>query len=285
MSLRIERLSGALGAEVHGVQLGAPLEPEHLEAIHDAWLEHLVLVFRDQTLSPAQLLDCARQFGEPTEYPFLDGVDGHPQVVEVLKRKHETINFGGVWHADTVYQDEPPIAALLYAVEVPPHGGDTIFANSYLAYERLSEGMKRLLEPLEVLNTSGKGKTAATRAPRLREDKAKPEATATLEAWHPAIAVHPETGRRALRVSPAHAVRFRDMSEEESEPLLAYLAAHQIRPELTCRLQWRPGSLALWDNRCTLHFPVNDYDGYERRMHRVSLASPRSSRERTVVES
>jgi taurine dioxygenase len=158
---------------------------------------------------------------------------------------------------------------MLYAVETPPYGGDTLFANQYLAYETLSEGLKRVLDTLTGVNTSTKAEVSKTREDRLRESGATLKA---LEGRHPVVRTHPETGRRALYVNVAHTSHFIDWTEAESAPLLAYLHAHQVRPEFTCRFTWRPGSLAFWDNRCVQHNPVNDYHGFKRVMHRVTLA-------------
>ena len=273
-SIRVRPVAGALGAEITGVALSGELTGSTIGELRQALLEHLVLFFRDQQLTPESLLALARHFGEPVEYPFLRGVDGYPEVVEVIKRRHEKVNFGGVWHSDTTYLECPPMGTLLYALDVPPAGGDTLFSNMYLAYEGLSQGMRRLLAPLRAVNTAGKSVAAATRADRV-EEKGKGQNEETVSAVHPVVRAHPETGRKSLFVNVAHTSRFEEMSQEESAPLLSYLWEWQIRPELTCRFQWRAGSLAFWDNRCTLHFPINDYDGHRRVMHRVSLAGER----------
>jgi taurine dioxygenase len=269
-TLDIRPIAGALGAEIRGVDLREPT-PELIATIRAAWLEHLVVFFRDQTLAPAQFLDLARAFGEPVEYPFVKGLDGYPQITPVIKLEHETVNFGGLWHSDTAYLERPPMATMLIARETPPRGGDTLFANMYRAYETLSEGMRRLLDGLVVVNSSAKADVTKTREDRVR-DSARVEAKQEYVAEHPAVRTHPETGRKALYVNGGHALRFRDMTVEESAPLLAYLFAHATRPEFTCRFRWEVGSIALWDNRCTQHNPVNDYHGFRRVMHRVTLA-------------
>jgi taurine dioxygenase len=238
--------------------------------LRQAWLEHLVLFFRDQALSPAQFLAFARRFGEPIEYPFVRGLDDYPEIIPVLKLEHERVNFGGVWHSDTAYLDVPPMASMLVAREIPPFGGDTLFANMYLAYETLSDGMKRMLDGLVAVNSSAKADASRTREDRMK-DRAR-EAARDYVAAHPVVRRHPETGRRALYVNVAHTVRFDGMTEEESAPLLAFLFQHQIRPEFTCRFRWRPGSIAFWDNRCAQHHAINDYRGHRRLLHRVTLA-------------
>src|SRR5580700_2776279 len=235
-SLDIRPLAGAIGAEIFGVDLRELDEPA-IAAIRRAWLDYLVIFFRDQRLTPAQLLAFARRIGEPIEYPFLKGLDGFPQITPVVKLEHEKINFGGIWHSDTAYLEHPPMGSMLLAREVPPHGGDTLFANMYRAYETLSPGMRRLLDGLVAVNSSTKADTTKTREDRMR-DGANPAARAEYEASHPVVRTHPETGRKALYVNGGHTVRFKDMTEAESAPLLGFLLAQQTRPEFTCRFRW-----------------------------------------------
>jgi len=267
----IHPISGALGAEISGIDVSRDVDDQTLGLLRRAWLEHLVLFFRDQPLTPAQFLAFARRFGEIIEYPFVKGLEEHPEIIPVVKLAHERINFGGVWHSDTAYLDVPPMASMLLAHEVPPAGGDTLFANMYLAYDALSEGMKRLLADLSAVNSSSKADASRTREDRIAE-RGRADARTVYEAAHPVVRVHPETGRKALYVNVAHTVRFDGMTEEESAPILAFLYRHQIRPEFTCRFRWQPGSLAFWDNRCAQHNAVNDYAGHRRVMHRVTLA-------------
>src|ERR1043166_7044763 len=270
-ALDIRPLSGALGAEILGIDLAHEVSDETIAAIRAAWLEPLVIFFRDQNLEPAQLLMLARRFGEPIEYPFVKGLEGFPQITPVIKLEHEKINFGGLWHSDTAYLERPPMASMLIAPETPPRGGDTLFANMYRAWETLSDGMRRMLDGLVVVNSSAKADVTKTREDRVR-DSAKNDARQEYVAEHPVVRTHPETGRKALYANGGHALCFRDMTVEESAPLLSWLFSHATRPEFTCRFRWEPGSIALWDNRCTQHNPVNDYHGFRRVMHRVTLA-------------
>ena len=269
-TVEVHKIAGALGAEISGVDLARDLDDATIAEIRRVWLDNCVVFFRNQDLPPARFLALAKWFGEPIEYPFLKGLDGFPEIITVAKLEHEKINFGGVWHSDTSYLDIPPMATMLIAREVPPVGGDTLFANQYLAYETLSDGMKRLLDGLVALNASAKADATRTREDRLKDGK-NPQARKDYVAEHPVVRTHPETGRKALYVNVAHTVRFRDMSEEESAPILDFLFRHQIRPEFTCRFHWEPGSIAFWDNRCAQHNPVNDYHGYRRLMHRITL--------------
>ncbi|MBV9863495.1 MAG: TauD/TfdA family dioxygenase [Alphaproteobacteria bacterium] len=273
-SFEIRPLSGAIGAEIAGIDLNAELDAATVAAIRRAWLDHLVIFFRGQQLPPERFLGVARLFGQPVEYPFVKGIDGFPEITPVVKLEHERVNFGGLWHSDTAYLERPPMGTMLLAREVPPVGGDTLFANMYLAYETLSEGLRRLLDGLVAVNSSAKADVTRTREDRVR-DGARADARAAYEAEHPVVRTHPETGRKALYVNGGHTVRFTDMTEEESAPLLRFLFAHQTRPELTCRFRWEVGSIAFWDNRCAQHNPINDYHGYRRIMHRVTLAGDR----------
>jgi taurine dioxygenase len=245
-----------------------------VQTIRQALLDHLVIFFRDQDLPPDRFLALARCFGRAIEYPFLKGIDGFPEIITVSKLPEETVNFGGVWHSDTTYLPEPPMATLLIAREVPEAGGDTLFANQYLAYDRLSDGMRALLAQQTGVASSAKADSSRTREDRIRSDGSA-EARKLLIAEHPVVRTHPETGRRSLFVNRAHTVSFAGMTEEESAPLLEFLFNHQIRPEFTCRFRWEAGSLAIWDNRCAQHYAVNDYHGQRRVMHRITLAGDR----------
>ena len=270
--LSVHPVSGALGAEIRGVNVARALEAGTVAEIRRALLEHLVIFFRNQTLGPREQLAFARRFGEPVEYPQLKGLPECPLVTPVVKLEHERHNFGGVWHSDTAYLERPPMASLLHAVEIPPVGGDTLFANQYRAYDTLSEGLKKTLAGLLAVNTSTKAEVSRTREDRLRESGAEPKA---LEAEHPVVRTHPETGRAALYVNVAHTARFKGWTESESASLLGFLFAHQVEPELCYRFRWEPGSLAFWDNRCTQHYAVADYYPAHRLMQRVTIAGDR----------
>jgi taurine dioxygenase len=271
----IEPLAGALGADVRGVDL-KDLGDEGWREIKQAFLQYAVLAIRDQQLEPADLMRVGARFGEPCYYPFVTGLDGYPFIFEVVKEENETVNFGGNWHSDTTYLAQPPLATLLYAVETPKHGGDTLFANTAAAYDGLSEGMRAMMGKLVGVNsaslkvTGGRRKMHSTIGGMKVHDTENADA---YEAEHPVVRTHPDTGRKALYVSRSHTIRFRDMSEEESRPLIDFLQAHQTRPEFTCRVRWSPGTLTVWDNRCTQHSAVNDYQGQRRRMRRLTVGA------------
>jgi taurine dioxygenase len=267
----VKRVAGALGAEIQGVDLARDLSGSLAQRIRQVFLEHQVIFLRGQELTPEQFLRFAQAMGEPIEYPFVKGLEGYPVIIEVKKLEHERTNFGGIWHSDTTYLAQPPMGSMLLARELPPFGGDTLFASQYAAYEALSEGMRQLLAPLRAISSSAKADVSKTREDRIASD-GRADARKDYVASHPVVRTHPETGRKALYVNVAHTLRFDGMTEEESAPLLQFLFQHQVRPEFTCRFAWQPGSLAFWDNRCVQHNPVNDYHGYRRLMHRITLA-------------
>jgi taurine dioxygenase len=268
-TLSISPVAGTLGAEIAGVDLAADLDDVVVADIRRAWLDHGVVFFRDQNLSPERFLAFARRIGEPAEYPFVPGIEGHPEIIAVIKLPHETVNFGGIWHSDTAYLEHPPMATMLLAREVPQAGGDTLYADQRAAYEALSPAMRDMLEPLRAVNSSALADVSKTREDRRLETGEMDDRA--YEAVHPVVRTHPETGRKALYVNVAHTARFVGMTEKESRPLLEFLFQHQVRPEFTCRFRWEVGSLALWDNRCVQHNPVNDYHGHRRVMHRITL--------------
>src|SRR5258708_7210577 len=237
--MQVEPIAGAVGAEIRDVDLARDLGAAAVAEIRRALLDHLVVFFRDQNLTPAQLIAFARNFGTLSRYPFVAGLAEYPEVIEVTKREHERVNFGGIWHSDTTYLDEPPMGSLLLAREVPATGGDTLFANMYRAYEILSDGMRRLLDKLVGVSSSAKADVTRTREDRIRTSPSRQSREHFL-AEHPVVRTHPETGRRALYINIAHTIGFKGMSEAESAPLLGFLFRHQVRPEFTCRFRWTP---------------------------------------------
>ena len=270
-SITVNPISGALGAEIEGVDIGKGVDAETTAEIRQALLDHLVVFFRDQDMSMDAYLAFAKGFGTTAEYPLLPGIEGYPMITEIVKQEHERNNFGGIWHADTTYLPTPPLGAMLYAMEVPPYGGDTMWANQYLAYETLSETMRGILDGLVAVSTSVKADVSKTREDMIRN--AGDRATVSDHyAEHPVVRTHPETGRKLLFVNTAHTSHFKGMTEAESAPILQYLYQHQVRPEFTCRFRWRKGSIAFWDNRAAQHNPINDYHGFRRVMRRITLA-------------
>ena len=268
--MQVKKIAGALGAELSDVDLRQPLSPAQAEEIRAALLDHQVIFLRKQNLTPQQFLNFANAMGEPIDYPFLKGLPDYPQIIEVKKLEHETSNFGGIWHSDTTYLQVPPMGSMLLSREVPPYGGDTMFANQYMAYETLSSTMKEMLAPLVGIASSAKADVSKTREDRIKSDGTG-KAIEHLLAEHPVVRTHPETGRKALYVNVAHTAGIKGMTDDESAPLLAFLFKHQVKPEFTCRFVWEPDCIAFWDNRCTQHNPVNDYNGFRRVMQRITL--------------
>jgi taurine dioxygenase len=271
--VKIVPLAGALGAEVLDVDLK---NVKDWREIDQAFLDYSVLVIRGQKLEPADIMKVGAHFGEPCHYPFVQGMEGFPFIFEVVKEERETVNFGGNWHSDTTYLAKPPLATLLYAVETPAHGGDTLFTSTRAAYDALSEGMRKTLDTLVGVNSAGLKHSGG------RSDLHKgiagmkvhdTETAAQYESEHPIARTHPDTGRKALYLSRSHTIRFKGMSEEESRPIIDYLQQHQTRPEFTCRVRWAPGTLTVWDNRCTMHNAINDYHGQRRRMRRLTVGA------------
>jgi len=268
--MKIKQIAGALGAEIAGVDLAAGVSAQLAADIRQVFLDHQVIFLRNQDLTPQQFLNFANAMGEPVEYPFVKGLEGFPHIIEVKKLAHEKVNFGGIWHSDTTYLDMPPMGSMLLSREVPPYGGDTLFASQYAAYEALSGTMQGLLNGLIGISSSANADVSKTREDRIKTD-GKDAAPQELRAEHPVVRTHPETGRKVLYVNVAHTSGIKGMTDEESAPLLKFLFAHQVKPELTCRFVWESNTIAFWDNRCVQHNPVNDYHGFRRVMQRITL--------------
>jgi taurine dioxygenase len=278
--IKVKRIAGALGAELEGVNLAEPLGNDTFAAVHRALLDHCVIFFRDQVMTPDQQVAFARRFGAISIHPYAAAVEGHPQVMRVFKEKDDKVNFGGGWHSDMTFLEKPPLGSVLYAKEVPPQGGDTMFANQYLAYEALSAGMKRTLDGLNAVHSANAqygvdGMSEANRHNDQRSMKPKTSEDAKAEMIHPVVRTHPETGRKALYVNIGFTQRFEGWTKEESRPLLRWLYEHCAKPEFTCRFAWDKNAVAFWDNRCTQHYALNDYHGHRREMHRVTVEGDR----------
>lgn len=277
MSLEIEPLSTAIGAEISNVDLSRDLSDATIGEIRQALLDHCVVFFRDQDLSVEAHKRLARCFGEIFVHPNFNTGDLDPEVVTIVRKPGDTRIVGEEWHTDTTMMAEPPMGALLYALEVPPVGGDTLFANQYMAYERLSDGMKRMVDGLKCWHTDRKvagpnsPAALAKRSTKVRDDDDWRE-TRNL---HAVVRTHPETGRKCLFVNHSYSVCFEDMTEDESRPLLDWLMEWGHRPEFTCRFRWRPGSVAFWDNRCVKHLALHDVHDYQRIMRRIQIAGDR----------
>ncbi len=273
--IAVHKITTAMGAEIAGVDLSKPVGDDVLAEIRAALLDNLVIFFRDQTLTPDSQLAFARRWGEIHLHPFMEGMPSHPEVLEIVKRPSDKKNFGGNWHSDQMFTPQPAMGTILYAKEVPSAGGDTMFANLYLAYESLSDGMRRMLDGLRAVSVGDhfKGHDGKSRKEFYADKlsmKVRDPGNVQTTSMHPLVRTHPETGRKALYIG-GHVHGLEDMTEAESQPLIDFLMAHATRPEFTCRFRWRTGSLAFWDNRCTQHFAINDYPAETRIMHRITI--------------
>jgi taurine dioxygenase len=278
MTLRIRKLSNALGAEVAGIDLRRPLSAGAFEEIRDAWLEHLLLVFPDQALDYPDYIRFGERFGELERY-LHSSKDythpEHPEIYFITNRKvngkpSETRDVGREWHTDQSYTARPLKATMLYCKEIPEGGGDTMFANMYLACERLSPKLRSVLEGLEAVHDFSL--RLGNLATYLDQEKIAARLKKSPPVAHPVVRVHPETGRKALYVSEAVTSHFDGMTRDESTGLLEHLFAHSTRPEHTYRHRWRVNDVAIWDNRCTLHLALRDFDpGSPRHMVRMAV--------------
>ena len=270
--LTIRKVSGALGAELSGVDLSTDLPDTLIAQIRAALVEHQVIFFRDQNLSAGQQVAFGRRFGPLNIHPYVAGMDGHPEVMEIIKEPTDKVNFGGGWHSDMSFLERPAIGSILHAIELPDYGGDTLFASQAAAYDALSPGLRATLETLNAVHSAGREYSAAGHSAQKRSSMKVSEAEgATGEFVHPVVLIHPENGRKALYVNPAFTLRIEGWSTRESRALLDFLFDHCRQEARTCRFVWTPGAVAFWDNRSVWHYALNDYPGQRRHMRRVTV--------------
>jgi taurine dioxygenase len=274
--IQVKPISGGLGAEIEGVDLSA-LDDTTFAEINQAFLDHQVIFFRDQDITPEQQLNLALRFGDIHYHPYMLGMDDHPEILEIIKEPGETYTFGAAWHTDQMFNPSPAKATMLYAKETPAVGGDTMFSSMYKAYDGLSDAMKAMLKDVKTFNVGDRFKNmgGGSRAERYAGNKSmagkvRDPGNQITEAHHPLFRTHPETGRTGLYIG-SHTQGFEGMRAEEADPIIDYLRSHSIRPEYLCRFRWEPGSMAIWDNRCVQHYAVPDYNE-RRRMHRITIA-------------
>lgn len=261
---------GAVGAEIHDVDLN-DLSDATLAELRAAYAQYSVLFFRNQQLTPEAHIELAQHWGEININRFFTPVENYPQIAEVRKEPDQKFNIGGGWHTDHSYDQIPALGSLLYAKEVPSHGGDTLFAGCGVAFDSLSEGMKDTLRSLRAVHSSRHVFGESAPLPDDVSDLFANADQATQDAVHPVVIRHPLSGREILYVNPGFTTHIEGWTAQESAPLLQFLYGHIARPEHTCRFHWQPGSLAFWDNRATWHFAVNDYHGQRRLMHRITV--------------
>ena len=287
--MKVEPLAGALGAEVTGVDLAADMSADLFDEVYGVFVEHSVVFFPNQSLTTVEHRDFAARFGEldipvfapPFETP---AVDGHPEIYQLVKQADDrSVNLGGFWHADVTHRETPHLGSIVFVREAPAVGGDTLFSNLHLAYETLSDGLKTLLESMQAVHSSampfGGGsvrnmavsRTHVPAAGTVQFDIDQVEGGGHVEAEHPVVRRHPDSGRKSLYVNRGFTSHFAGWTVEESAPLLNFLWTHSERPEFTCRYRWRAGTLGIWDNRCVHHYALNDYYGERRVLHRISI--------------
>lgn len=268
-TIEVRKVTPNIGAEISGIDLSQPLGNQQFEEIHDALMDNLVVFFHEQKLSVEQHIAFGRRFGEPIVHPAASStITGHPEIRVVKSDESTTVATGEVWHSDLSCQPEPPMGSILYMTEVPPDGGgDTAFANMYLAYDRLSPRMKAHIEGLTAIHDGGHVYTQPTYD--TRPDRQLPRAE------HPIVRTHPITGRKALFVDRGFTTRIVGLPPDESSAILEYLLHHIETPELQCRFRWQANSIALWDNRCAQHRAIYDYHPHRRYGHRVTIRGDR----------
>jgi taurine dioxygenase len=272
-ALKVTPYASALGALISGVDLARPLSEGDFATIRQAFLDHGAIFFRDQQLTPEQHLAFARRWAPIDINRFFKPVDGYPEIAEVRKEADQTTNIGGDWHTDHSYDKVPAMGSLLLAREVPPRGGDTLFANMALAYDALSPGLRKTLDGLHAVHSTAHVFGAQGGYAKIADmgGRIGNAAAVTQDVVHPVVIRHPDTGRRTLYVNSAFTTRFDGWTEAESAPLLKWLYEHASKPEFSCRFVWQAGSLAFWDNRATWHYALNDYHGQRRVMHRITV--------------
>jgi taurine dioxygenase len=275
MAITVEPVSGTVGAEVRGVDLSRVLDGSTVAEIREAFLRHHVLFFRDQDLSPEAQMRFGRRFGELDTHPFVEGMDTYPEVIEVITEPDDGFNFGGGWHSDVTFLEEPDLGSILYGVDVPAFGGDTLFANQHAAYDALSDTMKGVLDGLVAKHSAGPQYAEGGYSTLSKSMKTRSADSADRVVCHPLVRTHPETGRKALYVNLAFTVGIEGMRADESAALLEFLFNHAVRDPFTCRFRWSPGSVAMWDNRSVQHYALYDYRGHRRYMRRITIKGDR----------
>ncbi len=282
--MRVRPMTGYVGAEIEAIDLQGDTAGETADALRDALSAHGVIVFRGQNLDVARQKEITEIFGPIIRSPYITPAPGEPLLIRVLKEADEASGgvFGGGWHSDLSFLEEPPAGSVLTAVEVPPHGGDTLWASGVAAFEALPDALKELLDGRDAIHV---GKPYGVKwAPPDEErsggsiEMSRGDPTADEERRHPAVATDPRSGRKTLFLNPTYVSRLDGLSEEASRPLLAQIQEFATRPEFCVRLRWRPGDVAVWSNLLTQHYAVNDYAGHRRLMHRTVFGGPPPTR-------
>lgn len=282
--IKVEPLTGVLGAEIMGLDLRQPLSLAVWDEIRDAFTDHQVILFPYQNISHEQHLAFARNFGQVQKLPQLHSVEGHPAVQIIRRLATDTGRVVGEnWHADSTFMEEPPLAVVMRAVDVPPYGGDTGFLSMYAAYEALSPAFKALIEPLNVVHSATRifGSVYMAQNRKFNDTCTRTDLDVEMgdrEVSHPLVCIHEVSGRKFLYLNKTYSQRIEGLTNEESAPLLNFLHEHCARFDFTCRVRWRKDQVLIWDNRCTMHRAIPDYTGQYRCMSRVTIAGQRPTR-------
>jgi taurine dioxygenase len=278
-AFRIRGLSGALGAELRGIDLSNPLPPLEQEALVDALHRYGVLCIPDQKLTHESQIALASIFGTPDIHPIAKGLEAYPEIIRVYKPAGEQAFFGTSWHSDNSFFEAPSAITILYGEQVPPVGGDTIYASMEHAWQSLSEPMQHFLEPLQAIHSARRAFDPATTGEAKYRGDAAIEYTYSdviyEQVEHPIVRTHPRTGRKSLYVNPMFTQEIVGLSAPESAALLSLLYDVSTRPEMTCRVSWRNGTVNIWDNRWLQHYAIDDYTDFERIMYRITIAGDR----------
>lgn len=279
MSLEITPSGQACGAEVRGIDLTQPLDAGTIAEIRKAWLEHQVLAFPDQNLSDEDLERFTEYFGPFGDDPFIAPVEGHPHIIAIQRAANETAPiFAESWHTDWSFQEKPPAGTCLFGITIPPTGGDTLFANQYMALERMPVDLRSKLESKKAIHSarnaySPAGMYGESDKATDRSMNIKPSSDAEATQSHPIIHPHPETGRPCVFGCVGYIVGIEGMDEDEAWELITELYRWQTRPEFHYRHKWRKDMLLMWDNRCLLHMATGGYKGHDRLLHRTTIGA------------
>jgi taurine dioxygenase len=277
--IAVDLVATACGAVVGGIDLADDLDESTVAAVRDALLRHKVVFFRGQRLDPGQQVAFSRRFGPSSPVPFVQPIAGHPEVIAVVREASERqrFGFGSLWHSDFSFLPEPPFASILHAIELPPYGGDTIWANQELAFNTLSPGMRDTLVRLRGVHSAVNA--YSPKMQRLHDTMTGMDVETSDEALreelHPVVRAHGETGEPALFVNAQYTVGLDGFAPHEAKPILDLLFRHSVQPELTCRWRWEVGDVAMWDNRSVVHMAMADFTGHRRFLYRTTVAGER----------
>ena len=272
-NIQIKQLSGSMGAEIIGLDLSKDLNNYEWEIVYNAFIKYIAIFFPDQNLDPKSYSSFFSRFGKPLKHPFIKSIKGSKYIHEIIKKNNEENVFGNVWHTDFTNLIKPSLANALYAKKTPEYGGDTLFSNMYLVYESFSTNMQNFLKSLEAFHgfsdrykkvISGKKNNLG-----LESDLISYKNKFNKEVIHPVVRTHPISGKKCIYVNPNFTLRIKGLNSDESEVILKYLYNTSIMPDFTFRYKWSNNTLGIWDNRCSMHYAVNDYGNKLRVMQRM----------------